>query len=1048
MKNKDRFAAIAATEVNGENKGLAVPRTRKTEGLFLDLRRGRAAGWTLAWDSRSEAEQLEEARVRLRAHYQPFLAECAPALESFRRRVSLDEFQWRVATAADRRSFDGVLAGDGRWERVTIPHYQGPLGYAETIYRAEFHLEDLPAGDEAAFFCFRGVDYIAHVYLNNRLLGSHEGFFAPFEFDCTEVLRRGKNVLTVCVENDFTHEGSEKKPGGELFSGDKIYGATGPGWDNPDTGWYHDPAGMGIYQPVYLEIRKRAFVSDIYVRPVPGDRMIETEIGVYSCDVAKKGLWFEISVYGKNHDETVAEGIEFVPYAQEIQHGEVFRQALSVFGEGDSDKAKERIPLLVERGANVFHTSVAMPRFRWWTPREPWLYEIQIRLLDGDGRLLDTARKSFGMRTFEMGEDPESGLEGQLFLNGERIRLRGAGTMGFDQLDIMQGRPDQLVEDVLLAKAANLNFFRLTQRPIQEEAYDIFDRLGMLVQTDLPLFGTLRRNKYIEALRQTEDMELFIRSHPSCIMISYINEPAPNLRDRPHRYASREELSAFFDMADQVVHMHNPDRVIKHVEGDFDPPRKTIQDYHCYTGWYNGFGIDMGALNKGDWMLSRPGWYYTCGEYGAEGMESEAHMRRHYPPEWLPHTAEEEAVWNPSVIPGCQSGGQHYMFYETPHSLAEWEARGQEYQAEATKWMTEAFRRDSRMVSIVIFHFMDQFPACWMKALIDSDRTPKKALYAYRNAIAPVMVSLRADRFSYFTGEEAGVEFWLCSDRPEAVPVRLQYEVDLPNGEILTGEMDCVGRACAPLCVGELRFPVSEAAGTATVKTALLSPEGKLLHNNAMELRIDRRLTSAPAPVIWIPEADGKSSGLSEFKAFAQEAGVVCDGPEAADWALCPDAASYEANRAQIDAFISGGGRLLLLNLPAGVYDFCGRRLCVRDVFMMPRHFVSRDTGHRAVAGFDRKSFRYWYDEALDRISPILASTLEAEGMLPILKSGNADDQGNWHEAIAAGELKLGQGSIVVCQIELRNRIHTNPVAWNFVQQLLSTGENRRPHVG
>jgi len=53
-------------------------------------------------------------------------------------------------------------------------------------------------------------DYIARVTLNNRFVGLHEGFFAPFEFDVTDTLRPdGENVLVVEVQNDVPTIGAE-----------------------------------------------------------------------------------------------------------------------------------------------------------------------------------------------------------------------------------------------------------------------------------------------------------------------------------------------------------------------------------------------------------------------------------------------------------------------------------------------------------------------------------------------------------------------------------------------------------------------------------------------------------------------------------------------------------------------------------------------------------------------------------------------------------------------------------------------------------------------
>ena len=61
--------------------------------------------------------------------------------------------------------------------------------------------------------------------------------------------------------------------------------------------------------------------------------------------------------------------------------------------------------------------------------------------------------------------------------------------MGFEQNDVMREDFEQLINDILLAKLCNMNFFRLTQRPVQKEVYDYCDRIGLMTQTDLPLLA-------------------------------------------------------------------------------------------------------------------------------------------------------------------------------------------------------------------------------------------------------------------------------------------------------------------------------------------------------------------------------------------------------------------------------------------------------------------------------------------------------------------------------------------------------------------------------
>ena len=55
---------------------------------------------------------------------------------------------------------------------------------------------DAPEGNpQHARLCFAAVDYFADVWLNDELLGHHEGYFAPFGFDVTDRLQKNNEVL-------------------------------------------------------------------------------------------------------------------------------------------------------------------------------------------------------------------------------------------------------------------------------------------------------------------------------------------------------------------------------------------------------------------------------------------------------------------------------------------------------------------------------------------------------------------------------------------------------------------------------------------------------------------------------------------------------------------------------------------------------------------------------------------------------------------------------------------------------------------------------------
>ena len=65
-------------------------------------------------------------------------------------------------------------------------------------YRRKFADPRVGAPDgspQCARLCFAAVDYFADVWLNDELLGHHEGYFAPFGFDVTDRLRKNNEVV-------------------------------------------------------------------------------------------------------------------------------------------------------------------------------------------------------------------------------------------------------------------------------------------------------------------------------------------------------------------------------------------------------------------------------------------------------------------------------------------------------------------------------------------------------------------------------------------------------------------------------------------------------------------------------------------------------------------------------------------------------------------------------------------------------------------------------------------------------------------------------------
>ncbi len=915
------FEALARLKVEEAREGLITPQPIAHTLKVCSLVQGAESPVAEVERPRNH-RQLKQSLEQMREQYAPYLRNYAPAYEEKRRVFPLKEFL-----------LDGKTP-------VTIPHYDGPIGNAFKSYTTEFELPQFDG--QAVYFCCGGADYIATVYINGTCVGIHEGFFSPFEYEITRYAVPGKNKLEIVLENDYSMLGYsvDMDSTAPVYQGDKIYAATGLGYDDPQEGWHHCPPGMGLYRTVSIEIRNTLHVTDLFIRPDLEKQSVTAWVEVENTTYDTIPIQLSFSLYGQNFSQTVFEDKKVTPLFMGHE-------------------------MPVKHGRHYYQIPLEIPDPRLWWPQTPWLYRMQVSVLREDV-VCDTISRQFGMRSFS--QDRTQSPKGMYYLNGQPIRLRGANTMGFEQWDVVRGDFDQLVDDILLAKLCNMNFWRITQRPVQDEVYEYCDKLGFMTQCDFPLFGMVRRNKACECMRQVEEMVRLVRNHPCNVVITYINEVSRDARYEPHRHMLHAELEDLFETFDHIVHFHHPDAVTKHVDGDFDPPFKnTMPDVHCYTLWYNGGQQDYGMLVRGYGQKVPPDWYYGCGEYGAEGMDSMEVMRQCYPAKWM---AEP---FHPGNIHCGQIKYLHCSFMDTQDTLEDWLEATQEHQAFAMKTMTEAYRRDPRVVSNAIHLFIDAWPAGWLKSIMDCKRIPKKAYFASRDALAPLLLSLRSDRFTVYSGETVSIEAHACNDfnTPAQPGTKLVFQLYHDGKMCKHGSMPVAYDPNTVTYLADVQFqaPYVRDREVLTLKAFLVAPDGQTLADQTFSITVfaDVEIPEDPQ-LVWIDKLEN------------------------------------------------------------GQHEIAGETVTVADCPRRPPYFLSRKTGHPAVAEFKPKDFWMWYDRNADRLTPLAKQCFRAEGFRPVLICN-----GSYETWQVVGE-KMYQGKrYVICLADLR---FENPAAKRLSRNL------------
>ena len=916
---KDRFIQIAAggKKMNGEVKRMAEIQPLPINRLVLQSQKTQFGINMPTFNEGKAYEGFLKEKADLRKYYAPYLENHARSVKE--NSLFINDFSYRKETEEDKQDFTSVLKGEGKWEQVKIPHYVGPDGRWNAFYRTELYIEKKEGG-KYYLFDFEAVDYIAEVYVNGRMAGRHEGFFAPFSVNITDYIHEGKNILLVVVKNDVTS--TAVTIDGYAHYGDKIYGATHFGYDEPSLGWHHCPAGAGIFGKVKMAVVDTSRITDIFVQPNidKGEITVHTTVFSYAYKTLKGKVSYTLE--GRNFKETVFENVE-----------------------GKVD------PFTVDE--NYLTEKFTIPNYKLWTQKTPYLYELTVSLYDENGNVLDEKQTHFGMRKFHM--DENSTPKGAFYLNNERIILRGTNEMGHLPLCVMRGDYEQLIDDILIAKVANLNFYRMTQRPVHDEIYTYFDMLGMLCQSDFPLFSYLKPSAVGEALKQVREMEIHTRNHPSVIVETFCNETLDKTAWGKEQYnLSRYEIEKFFNAAKEVVEIYNPERVIKYCEGDYAPLLEThgISDFHCYTYWYVSHGMPSGKLQKGYLPPIRPDWMTGCGEFGVDGLDRWELMQKYCPKEWLPLSQDEP--WSPKPIAKEQCYVLHGDFFPEQNTAREWIEASREWQKKAIKDYVHILRRRVDYIESTAVHLLiDAWPCGWTKTLVDVDRIPKPAYYAFKEANIPVRISLRRDKHVVYAGDTLTTELYALNDTAKDVDVKAKVSVYFNGEEIESYATENTAKRVACTYISEILTKIPEDK-TGTVKVVARLENANEITYDEVEYVVKEKIAKAQK----IPTLLGER---------VQCVKRICEGSQTGEIIFADDDYFVE-NQQELEKRAEEGCRLIVVtNKPLHILgEDIIFRVHTLEEEVRANNFVARSETSKFTKEFAEMDFKNFYNARKD----------------------------------------------------------------------------------
>jgi len=219
-----------------------------------------------------------------------------------------------------------------------------------------------------------------------------------------------------------------------------------------------------------------------------------------------------------------------------------------------------------------------VPDMKLWTPHHPFLYDLELTLLDNEGEVLDKIYSYAGMRKISLGKDGK-GIT-RIMLNNEFLFQFGPLDQGWWPDGLYTAATDDALRyDVEATKRLGFNMARKHVKIESERWYYWCDKLGLLVWQDMP-----SGDEYIDRadpdIIRTEESDKQFRFELKQLVEDYFNHPSIVMwvpfNEGWGQYATG-------DIVDFIKEL-DPTRLVNPSSGWSDRKVGDIQDIHAYPG--------------------------------------------------------------------------------------------------------------------------------------------------------------------------------------------------------------------------------------------------------------------------------------------------------------------------------------------------------------------------------------------------------------------------------------------------------------------------------
>ncbi len=602
---------------------------------------------------------------------------------------------------------------------------------------------------------FDGIDTVATLFLNDEELGRADNAFLPYEFDVTDRLIEGENVLRIEFESAM-RVGEERRdayfkehsiPADANRFEDRSFVRKMQcafGWD-----WGPRLISCGLTGPVSLLefVGRIAEFSSKTTYNVDGSITIELDTKVEGAGEIEAALW-----------PTDGRAFDGPDEAAEWKDGKI-----------------------------------TLHHLRRWHPlggpneeEGPVRYELAVTLMKGDQVLDEKIRTTGFSHNVLIREQDDLGESFEFEINGRRMWMRGANWIPDFSFPgaITKARLRERLEQ---AVSLGCNMLRVWGGGLyeSEDFYDLCDEMGILVWQDFPFACGYYPDtgEWLDVIREEASYHVRrLRSRPCLALWCGNNENLQmweqkwggKVRPEPPRFYGENIYSELLPrlVAElDPAHAYIPTSPVGPCDGSVGDPdcnAGKVGDSHYWDVWH-GRGDWKHYVDSDTRFSSEYGFASSCSLVAWEkaGFEGD---------DW--DYRSPAARWHDKTLKGYDTFRSYVrLHYPEPETMEDWVYLSGLNQRDAMRHGVEHFRRLDGCRGSLIWQLNDIWPVqSW--ALIDSEGVYKPAAYELKRLYSDRLLSL------FRKGES--MEVWALNDGLIPWPVHIIVGAySLASGELL-----------------------------------------------------------------------------------------------------------------------------------------------------------------------------------------------------------------------------------------------------------------------